>query len=99
MFIADHELVEVTRGIDGDEAGEFIADLCDDDCGIRHQLMTPALTPPSHARGEVDRWIGLLPGALPQRDGGVFVIDAIRAQGERCRHRSVSFSSMRRLRL
>src|SRR5450759_5103175 len=42
----------------------------------------------------------LLPGAPPQLDRRVFVGDDIRAQREgRSAHRSVSFSSMRRLRL
>ena len=74
----------------------------DDDRGVRHQLVAPAFAPPGHARVEIDRGIGELPGLEPQRDRGVLVLGAIGAKREtvvRPTHRSVSFSSMRRLRL
>ena len=77
---ADHELVEIARCIDGHEPDQRVRLFGDDDRGIRHQLAAPALAPPRHARGEIDRGIGLLPGLPPQLDRGVFVLGAIGAR-------------------
>ena len=65
-----------------DEADQRIRPLGDHDRRIRHQFVAPACSPPIDARGEIDRRIGLLPGALPQVDGCVFVFGAIGAQAE-----------------
>src|SRR5260370_28424189 len=100
MLRTDHELVEIAFGVDGDEADRRARLLRDHDRGIWHQFATPALAPPGHARGEINFGIGLLPGPLPQCDYRVFVLGAIGTELKRCGHyRSVSFSSMRRLRL
>jgi len=48
--------------------------LRDHDFGARDQLAAPALAPPREALGKIDLRIGRLPGALPQRDGGVLVV-------------------------
>ena len=79
----DHELVEIAFGVDGDEPDQFSGLFRDDDRCIRHQLISPARAPPRHARGEIDRRIGLLPGLQPQRDGGIFVVGAIGTQVKR----------------
>ena len=76
----DHQLVEIACRIDGDESDQRARLFGDDDGGIRHQLVAPAFAPPVDARVEIDRWIGLLPGLEPQRDGGVFVVGAIGAK-------------------
>src|SRR5262249_58293885 len=66
----------------------------------RHELVAPAWPPPVGAGGEIDLRVGDLPAAPPQLDGGVLVGGRVAAQRERrSAHRSVSFSSMRRLRL
>src|SRR5256885_7192391 len=95
----DHELVEIAFAVDGDEAGQRTVLLGDDDRGLRHQILAPALAPPVQPRGEVDLWIGLLPGAMPELDRRRLVRVAIGPEVERAHYRSVSFSSMRRLRL
>src|SRR5258707_5257272 len=100
MFRADHKLIKVAFFVDGDEADQRARLLRDHDRGIRHQFAAPALAPPGHARGEINFGIGLLPGPLPQCDYRVFVLGAIGTELKRCgAYRSVSFSSMRQVRL
>src|SRR6476620_12680443 len=100
MSGADHELIEITFEIDRHKSDQRIGLFCDNDRRIRHQFLAPALAPPRHACGEIDFWISLLPGSLPQRDRGVFVLAPVRTQVKRRGHYlSVSFSSMRRFRL
>ena len=62
--------------------------LGDDDRGIRHQFVAPALAPPRHARGEIDRGIGLLPGRRHSVDRRVFVLGAIGTEMEGGAHAS-----------
>ena len=99
-FRRNHDLVEIQRfRIDRDEASHCAGLFGDDDprCGTsslrqrsRHQLRRAAK---SMIR------IGLLPAAKPQRDRRVFVGRGIGPKpGVFCVHRSVSLSSMRRLR-
>src|SRR5579872_555251 len=76
------KLVEIGVGVDRDESDELAYFFGDDDRGLRHQLLAPALTPPRHARGEIDFRIGFEPSLTPQRDCGVFVVVAIGAEGE-----------------
>src|SRR4051794_20897756 len=99
MIRIDHELVEIAFAVDRDEAGQRAVLLADDDRSLRHQILAPALAPPVQPRGEVDLRIGLLPGAMPEVDRRRLVRVAIGAEAERAHYRSVSFSSMRRLRL
>ena len=99
MVGIDHELVEIAVAVDGDEAGQRAILFRDHDRGLRHQLVAPALAPPLHPRGEIDLRIGLLPGAMPEVDRRRFVGGHVGAEVERAHYRSVSFSSMRRLRL
>src|SRR6478609_5948945 len=99
MIRIDNELVEIAVAVDGDEAGQRAVLLRDHDRGLRHQVLAPALAPPVQACREVDLRIGLLPGAMPEVDRGGLVLGTVRAEVEGAHYRSVSFSSIRRLRL
>ena len=79
---SDHELVEVARGIDGHKSDQGIFLFGEQDAGVRHQFMAPALTPPADPRGKIDGGIGLLPGFQPQGDRRVFILGAIGAKLE-----------------
>src|SRR4051794_27877780 len=99
----DNDLVEIAcRPLDGDEAqnvAAFAGALGYRDCGNRHQLAAPALGPPGKPGGKVELRIGGLPSAPPQVDRRCLVGRGIGAELETsAAHRSVSFSSMRRLR-
>src|SRR5579864_8571733 len=99
MLGIDHELVEIAVTVDGDETSQRAVLFGDHDRGFRHQLVAPALAPPVHPRSKIDLRIGLLPGAMPEVDRRRFVSVRVGAEVERAHYRSVSFSSMRRLRL
>src|SRR5450755_2351973 len=86
MIRRDHELVEVAAIIDGDKARDGVRLLGDNDLGLRHQFVAPALAPPIHTLREIDRGIGELPGALPQRDRGVLVRGLIGAKVKATAH-------------
>src|SRR5262245_21763433 len=101
-------------GQDGDESHQVAALFGDHDDGDGKNFVAPALAPPVEAGGKVDDLIGLLPGAPPQLDRRFFVVRRVGAQRERRLRRrgppafgfsgrghgqrSVSLSSMRRLR-
>src|SRR5580704_733666 len=82
----DYKLIEIGVDVDGHESGECGGFFRDDDRRVRHQFVAPAFAPPRHARGKIDGGVSLLPGLTPQRDGGVFVLWAIGAEGEGIGH-------------
>jgi len=63
---ADHELVEITFEIDGHKSGHHPGLLGDNDGGVRHQVVSPALAPPRQACHEIDSGIGVLPDPQPK---------------------------------
>src|SRR5437867_112429 len=95
----NHELVEVALAINCYKTYQPAVEVFGDhDLGFRDEVLAPALTPPFQPRGEVDLRIGFLPSAMPELDCRCFILCAVKSR-EICHYRSVSFSSMRRLRL
>jgi hypothetical protein len=80
MLRGDNQLIKVVSGVDRDKSGQNAGLLGDNDGGIRHQLVAPALAPPRHACGKVNPWIGLLPGSLPQLNRCVLVLGTVGTQ-------------------
>ena len=81
MLRRDHDLVEIARTrIDRYESDQGAGRFRDRNLGRWHELFAPAHTPPSEPSGEVKRWIGNLPGAQPERYGGVLIMFHVRPQ-------------------
>src|SRR5688572_1606762 len=93
----NRELVDIAAWLDRDQADDCICDRERDD-RWRHDLIVPALAQRIALRRVVDLRVDGLPHRDPERESLVLVGFGVAPQPEGLAHRSVSFSSMRRLR-
>ena len=99
-------MVKIAFAINSDEANDSVCLFspananCDRDLSLRYEFLTPALALPIKPRRKIDLRKGLLPSATPELNRCGFVLKMIEADKKgHYSYRSVSFSSMRRLRL